>query len=62
MLLGNKIQRGMSLNLEGLDRDMRDLKSRILCDLNRIKLRSVKSLRYSFECAGQGAADRYFFR
>ena len=62
MLLGSNVQRGVPLNLEGLYRDIRDLKSRILCDLNRIKLRGVESLRYSFERTGQGSADRHFFR
>ena len=62
MLPDSNFQRGVSLNLEGLYRDIRDLKSRILCDLNRIKLRGVESLRYSFERTGQGSADRRFFR
>ena len=59
---GVNFQRGVSLNLDGLYRDIRDLKSRVLCDLNRIKLRCVESLRYSFERTGQGSADRRFFR
>ena len=62
MLSGGNVQRGVSLNLEGLYRDIRDLKSRVLCDPNRIKLRGVESLRYSFERTGQGSADRRFFR
>src|SRR6185437_1680703 len=62
MLRGNNVQRGVALNLESLYRDHRDLKSRILCDLNRIKLRSVASPRYSFERTGQCSADRGFFR
>ena len=62
MLLGSNVQRGLGLNLEGLYCDMRDLKSRVLCDLKRIELRGVESLRYSLERTGQGAADRRFFR
>ncbi len=55
-------QRGVLLNLEGLYSDIRDLKSRVLRDLKRIKLRGVESLRYSFERTGQGSADRRIFR
>ena len=62
MLPGGNVQRGVSLNLEGLYGDIRDVESRVLCDLNRIKLRGVESLRYSFERMGQGSAGRRFFR
>jgi len=50
------------LNLERLYSDIRDLKSRVLCDLKKIKLCGIELLRYSFERARQGSADRSFFR
>ena len=62
MLPGSNVQRGLPLNLESLYCDIRDLKSRVLCDPKRIKLRGIESLRYSFERPGQGSADRRFFR
>lgn len=62
MLPGSNVQRGVLLNLDGLYSDVRDLKSRVLCDLNRVELRGVESLRYSFESADQGSADRRFLR
>ena len=62
MPYGNNVQRRVSLNLEGLYSHIRNLKSRVLCDLNRIKLRGVESLRYSFERTRQGSAGRRFFR
>ncbi len=52
MLSRSNVQRGVPLNLEGLYSYIRDLKSRILFDLNRVKLRGVESLRYSFERTG----------
>jgi hypothetical protein len=55
-------QRGVPLNLKGLQCDIHDVKSRVLRDLKRIKLRGVESLRYSFERTGNGATDRRFFR
>lgn len=62
MLPGNNIQRGVPLNQERLYSDIRDLKSRVLRDLKRIKLRCVESLGYSLERTQQGLADRRFFR
>src|SRR6185437_7879936 len=60
MVFGEIFQRGVLLNLDGLYRDPCDLKSRVLCDLDRVKLRCVESLRYSFERLGQGSADGRF--
>ncbi len=62
ILHDSNVQRCVPLNLEGLYSDIRDLKSRVLCDLKRIKLRGIESLCYSLERKGQGAADRRFFR
>lgn len=62
MLSGRIVQRGVLLNLDGLYSDVRDLKSRVLCDLDKVEYRSVESLRYSFESAEQGSANRRFLR
>lgn len=62
MLPGSNVQGGAALNLERLYCDNRDLKTRILFDLYKIKLRGVETLRYSFERTGQGSADCRFFR
>jgi hypothetical protein len=62
MLSGRIAQRGVLLNLDCLYSDSRDLKSRVLCDLNRVEFRGVESLRNSFEGANQGSADRHFLR
>jgi len=61
-LLGKSVQRGLLLDLDGLHRDICDLKSRVLCDLKRVKLRGIESLRYSFEGTGQGSAHSRFLR
>lgn len=60
MLLDIIVQRGVLLNLDGLNCDVRDLKSRILSDLNTIKLRRVEAPRYSIERACQSPAGRCF--
>jgi len=43
MLSRSYVQRGVPLNLKRLYPDICDLKSRVLCYLNRIKLGSVES-------------------
>jgi len=60
MLLENIIQRGFLLNLDGLYRDVRDLETRVLSDLNTIKLRRVVVFRYSIERPRQSSPGRCF--
>lgn len=62
LLYGYSFQRCVKLNLERLYCYIRQLKSRVVRHLYRVKLSSIELLRYSLERAGQGSANRRFFR
>jgi len=58
--LAGNVQRGELLDMPGLQSDVRDMESRILCDLNGIKLGGVESPRNSPKRTFQSSMGRVF--
>lgn len=62
ILFGRKFQRGALLDLQSLDRDIRDLESRELRNLDGIEFGGIEPFCYSLESAVQGSANGSFLR